>query len=612
MFRWKGIILLLVLIGIFVILSLIFTDRWMENKIENLGSSVAGAKVEVDNLDFSFSALKFRWDRIQVTDRKNTMKNLVETGVCEFDMEFWPLLSKKVIIENFTIADFRTNTDRQTDGKIDLPAEKVSREPGFIEKTASRLTDQVSSNAADQFSSYKQKVNVDSIMALLQIQSVPKISALQQDLTQSYDTWSKNLSQLNYDNDFRKLDARLKAIDVNKIKTADEVQSALKSADQIKKSLDSLNKAIKTTRSNLTTDLSAARQRIGQVDDWIRSDYERAMALAKLPEINMQNIGKMVFGTRLVNQVNQYLNYAATARTYANKFKSDKPEKQKPPRLKGQDIYFYNKNARPDFWIKNITLTGQTNDGINLKGDVKNIVSDQRQIGKTTDIFISGSKEAAASITFTGILNYLQDQPTEQFNLKYSGFSLANTQISESKLLPQKIQKGTGTVEANLALSGDQIDGKIKFTGANLTFDFSNQAQAKNKFDEIIQSIVRSINVIDLVAKIKGTKDDLSFSLNSNLDDLFVNKTREILSKEVEEAKNKLKARVDAEVQKHRQQLESLVKEKEMLVTAEVEKYEQSLNEQMNAVESKKKEIEKILGKEKGKLEKKVKDLIKF
>ena len=612
MFRWKGIILLLVLIGIFVILSLIFTDRWMENKIENLGSSVAGAKVEVDNLDFSFSALKFRWDRIQVTDRKNTMKNLVETGVCEFDMEFWPLLSKKVIIENFTIADFRTNTDRQTDGKIDLPAEKVSREPGFIEKTASRLTDQVSSNAADQFSSYKQKVNVDSIMALLQIQSVPKISALQQDLTQSYDTWSKNLSQLNYDNDFRKLDARLKAIDVNKIKTADEVQSALKSADQIKKSLDSLNKAIKTTRSNLTTDLSAARQRIGQVDDWIRSDYERAMALAKLPEINMQNIGKMVFGTRLVNQVNQYLNYAATARTYANKFKSDKPEKQKPPRLKGQDIYFYNKNARPDFWIKNITLTGQTNDGINLKGDVKNIVSDQRQIGKTTDIFISGNKEAAASITFTGILNYLQDQPTEQFNLKYSGFSLANTQISESKLLPQKIQKGTGTVEANLALSGDQIDGKIKFTGANLTFDFSNQAQAKNKFDEIIQSIVRSINVIDLVAKIKGTKDDLSFSLNSNLDDLFVNKTREILSKEVEEAKNKLKARVDAEVQKHRQQLESLVKEKEMLVTAEVEKYEQSLNEQMNAVESKKKEIEKILGKEKGKLEKKVKDLIKF
>jgi len=281
MFRWKGIILLLVLIGIFVILSLIFTDRWMENKIENLGSSVAGAKVEVDNLDFSFTALKFRWDRIQVTDRKNTMKNLVETGVCEFDMEFWPLLSKKVIIENFTIADFRTNTDRQTDGKIDLPAEKVSKEPGFIEKTASRLTDQVSSNAADQFSSYQQKVNVDSIMALLQIQSVPKISALQQDLTQSYDTWSKNLSQLNYDSDFRKLDAQLKAIDVNKIKTADEVQSALKSADQLKKSLDSLNKAIKTTRSNLTTDLGAARQQSALRNDLRALGSPRSAAICR-------------------------------------------------------------------------------------------------------------------------------------------------------------------------------------------------------------------------------------------------------------------------------------------------------------------------------------------
>jgi uncharacterized protein (TIGR03545 family) len=612
MFRWKGLIFLAIVIGIIIVLSLILTDRWLEYKIENAGTSIAGARVEIDNLDLSFTDLRIRWDRLQVCDRRHTMKNLIETGNCEFDMEFWPLLTKKVIIENFAMTEFRTNTDRQTDGRVDLPEDKTPRQPGFIEKTANRLIEQVGSNAATQFTSFKQKVNVDSIMALLQIQSVSQITSLQADLTQNYDTWHNQLTQLNYENDLQKLNNQIKSIDVNKINTANGFQSALKSASTIEKSLDSLNKSVKTSRAKLTSDLSSARQRISQVDDWISSDYQRAMAMAKLPDLNLQNIGKTIFGTRLVNQVNEYLSYAGMARAYADKFKSDEPVKKSPPRLKGQNIYFYNKNARPDFWIKNILLSGQTNDGIALKGEVKNIVSDQRQIGKTTEFAIGGSKANAASIALNGVLDYMQEQPLEQFNLKYDGFSLANTALSESKLLPNKIQKGFGAIDANLSLHGDQVESRIKFTGHELSFDFSDQGQPANKFDQVVQSIVRGIDLVDLVAKIKGTKENLEFSLNSNLDELFVNKTKEILSQEVDEAKNKIKARVEAEVTKHRQQLDNLIKEKETQLTSQVEKYEKMLDQQKAVLETKKKEIEKSVARDKGKLEKKAKDLLKF
>ncbi len=613
MFRWKGIIFLAVAVGIIIVLSLIFTDRWLEYKIESNGTSIAGARVEVDNLDLSLTDLKIRWDRLQVCDRRHTMKNLIETGVCEFDMEFWPLLTRKVIIENFALTGFRTNTDRLTDGKIDLPpGEQTPRQPGFVEKTANRLIEQVETNVTDQFSSFKQNVNVDSIMALLQIQSVSQITALQADLSQNYENWQNQLTQLNYENDLQKLNSQVKAIEVNKINTLEGFQSALKSANKIEQSLDSLNKSIKASRTKLTSDLSSAQQRIGQVDDWISADYQRAMSMAKLPDLNMQNIGKMIFGTRLVNQVNYYLNYAGMARAYTDKFKSAEPGKESPPRLKGQNIYFYNKNARPDFWIKNMILSGQTNDGIALKGEVKNIVSDQRQIGKTTEFFVGGSKETAAAIALNGVLDYLQDQPVEQFNLKYDGFSLANTSLSESKLLPNKIQKGFGTIDASLSLHGDQVESQIKFTGNKLSFDFGDQEQSKNKFDQIVQSIVRSIDMIDLVARIKGTQDDLAFSLNSNLDDLFVNKTKEILSKEVDEAKNKIKARVDTEVAAQRQKLDNLIKEKESQLTAQVEKYEQMVNQQQAVIETKKKEIEKSITRDKGKLEKKAKDLLKF
>ena len=118
MFRWKGIIFLAVLAGIFILLTIIFTDAWLEHQLESLGTSAVGAKVEIDGFDFSFSGLHIKWERLQVTNPKKTMKNIVETGHCEFNMEFWPLLSKKVIIENVQVSDLQSDTDRETDGAL--------------------------------------------------------------------------------------------------------------------------------------------------------------------------------------------------------------------------------------------------------------------------------------------------------------------------------------------------------------------------------------------------------------------------------------------------------------------------------------------------------------
>ena len=64
MFRWKGILLLIALFGLFIILSFIFTDIWLESELEGLGNSIVGARVEIDNLDLSFTDLSISWDRL--------------------------------------------------------------------------------------------------------------------------------------------------------------------------------------------------------------------------------------------------------------------------------------------------------------------------------------------------------------------------------------------------------------------------------------------------------------------------------------------------------------------------------------------------------------------
>lgn len=607
MFRWKGVIFLAVLAGIFFVLSFIFTDRWLESKLENTGSSIVGAKVEIDGLNLSFSGMHLSWNRLQVTDPKNTWTNIIETGKCEFNMEFWPLLSKKVIIENFQISEVRGNTERETDGKI--PKKKQPSKPGFIGKTINRLSDKVTDSASMQFSGYTQKVNVDSIMQLLDIQSIKRIDSLQNHLTQQYDDWQKKLAQMDLQKDFKRIEADIKSIDIKKIKTIDKLQKSLKTTNAVKNSIDSLTKIIQTTKKNLLTDLNSSKSSLNQVDDWINEDYERARSMAKLPDMSAQNIGRMVFGSQLINQLNKYLGYADKAREYSAKLQSDKPEKEKPPRLKGQNIYFYNKNARPDFWIRQIKLSGETTNQIKIEGTILNIVSDQRTIGKTTDIDITGSREDGAALELNGIFNYLEEEPSEKFNLKFAGFSLAHTKLSNSKFLPNQIEKGVGAVESSLNLVGENIDGKITFAANKLVFDFADKP--KTKFDKIVQSIIKKTKKVDFVAKIKGRKDDLKFTLNSNLDDIFARNLKSVLNKEIEQAKQKIKSQIDKQVNKYREQLNQVVKKNEDQLKSELKKYERMLNDKLKIADAKKKEIEGQIDKEKSKVEKELKNKLK-
>lgn len=613
MFRWKGIIFLAVLTAIIIIISLIFSDAWLENKLEENASIINGAKVEIDNLDFSLFGPILSWDRLQVTDPNKTMKNMIESGFCEFKMEFWPLLSKKVIVENVQLSDLRTNTDRETDGKIDDKSlGKQIAESNYVKETVTRLKEKAKSTPTIQLAEQVKSGNIDSILAIMNIRSIKKIDSLQNRLSEKYDKWQKELTNLDYSKDLKEIEQRVKSFDVNKIKTVEDARSSIQKVEGIKSDINKISNDVQNKKIDLQKDLSNMNQKVNQIDDWIAADYKNALSMAKLPEINAQNIAELVFGKTVTDQVTQYLGYVGEARSYASQFKSDKPKKKDPPRLKGQDIYFYNQYARPDFWIKKIDLSGQTESNIRLSGRVENIVSDQKQIGNPTVILVSGSNETGTSLNFEGELNYLEDVPTENFNLHYAGFSLANTKISDSKFMPNSINKGTGNLESVFNLEGDKIDGHIKFTGQNLVFDFSKQAKPKNKFDEIILSIIKSISTVDFVAKIQGHGDNLKFSINSNLDDLFVNRMNAILGNELEAAKQKIKTRIDGEVKKYREKLYSLIKEKEKLLNDEIKKYEQQVNEKKELIDKKKKEIEAKIKNEKSKQLDKIKDVLKF
>ena len=615
MLRKKGVLTLLILAGLFFLLSYFLTDRWLESKLESLGEAIVGAKVEIDNLNFSFTQVLISWDRLQVTDPQKTMQNMFETGTCRFDLEFWPLLSKKIIIEDFRVEDLRTGTPRETDGKLPEPPEKG---PGFMDRfiasTVERLNNEVAAELPVTSFNFKQDLNVDSLMRILNLQSPQRLQALKDDLNSKYQEWQNKLSSLTFDKDLKKIEKQAKAIKPDQIKTLDQVQKTIVQVNEIKTTLDKVNKQINDAKKNFTRDLEETRQSLSQIDDWIAEDYKRAMAMAKLPDFSLQNIAGMLFGRQVVNRVSQYLSYVGTVRHYAGMLQSEQPKKEKPPRLKGQDIRFYKENARPELWIKQILLAGQTHDGLPLQGEVLNITSNQRIIGQPTSIALKGGGKTGINFNFNGTLDYRSEIPQEKFRLNYGGFSLNGTRLSDSPLLPNTIRSGVGLLESGLDLKGEQLSAEVRFIAKKIQFDFAKQ-KPESKLEQLLQETLAGIKKLDFTVKIFADSSRLRFSVQSSLDKVLADRLKGTVSRELEKAKKQIRERIDREVGKYKKEVLQLAENNEKNISAKVAEYERLLAAQNKQIDAQLKNIEKKIDEEKKKLgkdvSKKIMDLFK-
>ena len=215
-------------------------------------------------------------------------------------------------------------------------------------------------------------------------------------------------------------------------------------------------------------------------------------------------------------------------------------------------------------------------------------------------------------LALEGLMNYLHDEDHESVRLAYSGFSLADYHISEAKFMPNRISEGVGSVRTDVDLKGDHIAGKVHFSGTQLRFDVDSKQKPQNQFEEIMYSIVDQISTIEFDATISGPADDLKFAIDSNLDNLLAEKMKNIVGERVKQTRQEIEKKVNEQIAPYRQQLTELTEEKEKWLRAQVAGYEAMIDKETERAEAKKKEVEQAYAKEKSKLEKKVKDLLKF
>lgn len=595
--RIKGLIFVLIVAALFIGIPFLVPDNYIEEKIETRLSIANTALVEFEDFEFSLTELHLKWSRLQVTDPDNTMMNLFETGEVELDFEFWPVLWEQVIIEDVRMTGFALETERETDGAFEIPEgydpeTGAPEDAGFFYNITTEVSSTIAENARMEFTDVKDDINVDSLLATINLQSIDQMEGLKNDLESNYSKWDSTIANNSIERNARDIEALVNSIKLDEIKDVPAALKAIETVQKVVKEADSLKNEINTLQTDFRTDIQDSRNSIGQIDAWISDDVERVKNVAKLPEINAQSIGTALFGQSLLADLNTYLEYLATGREYGQKFIGSDEEEDKPERYEGRNYEFTDKYDLPKLWIKNIELSGVTKNNIELAGQVLNVTNNQNKTGTPITFELSGAEEGVATLTVDGALDYVGEDKSESLSINYSGFSLINSKISPSELLPYDLRSGQGDINVDLTIKDRRIESRVDYVADNIAFDFASAGAPKGVVEGLIRDAISGTDRITATALIDNTDGPLRARVRSNVDDLFLNALKRTVQAEVDNAKRRIENEVQSRVNAKKAEVQELVEEQEAILRDKYAELETKVNEQLAIVEKKKKELE--------------------
>jgi len=617
--RWKGFLIFIVIIALITVISVFFMDRWIEAGLEKTGQAITGARVEIDHLDVNPAQLSIEWQRLQVADPNNTMQNIVETGHTAFRMHLPALLRKRVVIREMALENVSTGAPRETDGALPKKVKKKKRRKGLFDKAKTQLSAEIDNLPVMQFQpdQWKKKLNLDSLIVMSELTMPKQLDTVKNDILSVSRDWEAFYERFQPEKDLEKIKNDFKDLDPNSIKTIPELMTALKQVQEAQKTLKSIQDTVKTRHQQIDRDFHRIGRYAQEIDDWYQNDYQKVLEKAKLPDLSVRNIGMMLFGGTIIHRVERYLSIVETIRKYMPR-KSEKPEKEKPQRGKGQNIVFPDRYFYPEFLIQKSVISGRTGSteeqpGIQLSGEAAGVNSQPWIYGKPTTIQLKGVHQDQRALTLDARLDHTTETAKDHFDLKMLAVSLNQVNIAESKYLPSKIEKGRADIHLVADFENEDFNLKLDLVAYDPEFDFSKMS-TDNRFIGIVRDVMKGMDRIWITTEISNRKNNTQLKMSSNLDDQVSRELKRLGSKALTEAQNKVKARLNKIRSEKMDEVHAVYKEKEKTIVGKIEYYEEKVEEQRLMIEAKieqiTEDIEARKDREENKLKKKAKGLL--
>jgi uncharacterized protein (TIGR03545 family) len=514
--RWQGLGAFVGMMVMVCALWLLFVDSFVKRTIENVGTRIVEAQVEVDEVDISLFPIGFTLTRLQVTDPDAPMTNAVEVRDIAFSMDSVNALRRKIIIEEMTMDGLQFGTPRSSSGAIsDRAGEKLTGEK---------------KQEAEKIEKFEIPVfevpDVKKILEKEDLESVKLITSLHSDIARAKEDWRTRLDNLPDKEKLAEYKQRIEALKAARKGGVAGIFGAVAETEAIRKDLEKDLKHIREAQQDFDATHASLKTRFKQLAQAPVEDARRLKNKYSLSPKGLANMTQMLMGPKIRRWVERGLTWyeklqPILQRTMEKKNRERGPDIVKPMRRSGVDVRFREYGPLPDFLIRRLKANLQIQTG-DLTGSVKNITPDQDILGTPLLFLISGEElKGLQAVKLDGILNHvIPAKPSDAVHLHVQEYEARDLTLSDNPQLAVAMDKGLVDLDLRGTLRGEVLAATVT-SGLKSAKISVRTEEAANPVVKAMETALTKVSALSLKVDITGTLDAYDMHVTSDLDRLL-------------------------------------------------------------------------------------------
>lgn len=503
MIRWSYVAPRLAVLALLWGLFALALDPLLERGLEKGGSAALGARVELGALDTRFAPPGLSLRRFAAADPGEPMRNLLEFGSAEFELQGIALLERKVVIEKAELTGLAWGTPRSRSGA--LPAAPPSRAAAKLREWAASSRDVSFAALAGAKEEAQRRVAVKPE----DLASLRLAKELEGRLPAAAADWRRKAEAFDAPGKAKELERLLQGA-----RSGDPV-SRLAKAAELRQKLQEAQAQADQVRADIRREAERARADLEAARKAKTADLDALRDRLKLPSLDPERLTAYLLGQETAARLTKVLRLVEAARRRMPA-KSQAREQGTGLAGRGATIEFPRERSWPSFWLRRAVLAGTADLGgpLELTGSLSDFSSDPPLTGRPARVELSGG-QGARKARLLALLDHTGELPRDELHFEYAGLPVAPMTAGDPSALGVSISSGTASLAGTLALSGDALSGSLTYRQAGVRL--APAAGAGGLAAKVAGSAFAGIRVLEARLSLGGTLQEPSFTLDSNL-----------------------------------------------------------------------------------------------
>lgn len=431
-------------VGILVVLlgGVYFSKDYIIKKVlENKLTEINKGKVDIGSVDFSPFSKKIVIEDIDITSRKDGMKNFISIGKFETDYDIY-FKDKKVLVSRADFSDVKFMTPRDSDGSTGYVVEE--KNDVVIDKTGVEEKKNDGVQDLEELIRARAMVNKMTLQNMLQLQ----YEEIEGKLKEKREYWNGKIEELEKTPEYMTLKQNYEKISQEK--------NPLKII-RMEKEIKNMVAAFKTLSKEFLSDRKAMKE-----------DFKSVLSVNDMDKKLETTVNELVGrGEFVINDLDSIINYYLNE-IYGEKIKDMVVKYRNVMRevelRRDEDVKLQDKW---EVFAEEIAVNSKIY-GIELKGGIKNISSRLSKNKTNIGIYLTADSDISHGEAYGYIdLNKIQGK----INVKIPNFNFKD--LEDMEVLHKYVEEGEAALDKEVLLSRDNIDitGDVEIQDMSLNSD---------------------------------------------------------------------------------------------------------------------------------------------